>query len=146
MTTVYKENGALMVARVGQDLVYLNLANTRLIQSEEALLVHDGQTNRTVDLGLYSEIKKFNGDTFATFADCYSYLSLLLETSISVSSSESLDDPYAYKVIDMNSAETYTTIKFYDAGDSLLKTQIIVEGLAPSEVIDPTKRITITNS
>jgi len=143
VTKIYKQNGAILVEVTGKDPVYLNTDDTRLYFSGEGFLILDGQLGRTYDLGDFSRITTKSGSTFGTYAECKIYLMALLEPTFGTSVTEGV---FSRKIVEMNTLETYFKTTYYDADDAVFQVQVIKEGVAPSESVDATKTLEITNT
>lgn len=80
-TKVYQLNGAIIIEAPNKDKVYLNTDDARLVVSGNVFMINDAQTNKAVELDIYSRIESGDGTTFQDFDSCYSYLLTVLQVT-----------------------------------------------------------------
>lgn len=144
MTKVYTQNNAVLIEAPGEELIYLNTGDTRLYFSASVFMINDGQTNKMYELGAYTNITDQIGTGFASYGACLDYLLVTIESAAGEEGA-SVDGGYTKKIIEMNTAETYYKMTYYDVADVIFFVKEVREGITPSEIVDTTKTIVITN-
>ena len=127
MTKIYNKLGSIIIEEQGKDKLYLNPDDVRLAVSGEVFQIIDAQVNRYYQLGAYTAIVDGTGQPFPDKDACETYLLTTISSSTSGGGGEDggAEPEYTRKLVQETADGSFTKITWYDATDTLIKTQTI---------------------